>query len=613
MRLKYFCVENFGSYQALEFYLSSLGLVAVSGPTGSGKSTFADIVPWILFGQTSKEGGVDEVRQWGASEPTRGTLILETPTGEVRVTRIRGTAAQNDLYWTEFPSMEEARGKNLLDTQQLLNERIGMDAETYLLGGYFSQFSAADQFFFAKAKERRPILERIADVSTPVSLAERSSTIRKEAKKRLEELTTSRAKLQGWMDALISQKTASEGSSTSWEESHQAELDAVSRQAGNFEVGKAQKYGEILARLERLEQAITPVSEYETALTKNRAEREKLTKKRAEYQKWLPIAAEVRSQLASSEREKARQERLPDSCPECQRPGANPLRAERLAQLTRDISDLSKEYAEAQRVVAALERDLRGEADLDRKEREIRQNQAANAVLLGKFEAESAALEALEKAPNIYADRLAQLNKAENPYVNQLAEVAKRLDTATKDLAAEDADIHETTQLVASIATLYDLSFVLRAEKLRAAVTELEAGTNSRLEKYFDGVFRVKFLLEDSDKLEVEITNNGHVCSFRQLSGGERRQLTLCFWRAMARLAADAAGLSFSLVTMDESFNGLSDELKVKAFRLLEEVAGEAESVVVIDHSPALKSMFDTVFEVEKVGENSVLKGAEQS
>jgi len=54
------CVlENFASYERLEFDFSPQGLTLIEGPTGSGKSTLCDAIPWILFGRTAKDGALD--------------------------------------------------------------------------------------------------------------------------------------------------------------------------------------------------------------------------------------------------------------------------------------------------------------------------------------------------------------------------------------------------------------------------------------------------------------------------------------------------------------------------------------------------------------------------
>jgi len=185
MRLLKAQVENFGSYRNLSFFYENLGLALVYGPTGSGKSTLADVAPWILYGVTAKNGNADDVRSWTSpNEPTTGSLTLELREQLITITRIRGKG-KNDLYWCFGDHCDLSvlsRGKDLSDSQKLLNEILGADAETFCAASYFSEFSKTANFFYAGAKERRGLFERIADTRLATRLQDRASLARKKSK-----------------------------------------------------------------------------------------------------------------------------------------------------------------------------------------------------------------------------------------------------------------------------------------------------------------------------------------------------------------------------------------------------------------------------------------------
>lgn len=189
MRLLSFAAENFGSYKELGFRFDDLGLGLISGSTGSGKSTLYDAPCWTLYGETAKGGSVEEVKSWQSpNEATKGVLTLDVNGTKLQVTRIRGKHNENDLYWIE--SGEKIRGKDLTETQKLLNQRLNCDIEHYLSGAYSSEFSSTGQFFTAKTKDRKALFEKIANLSWVKALEEKLLQEKKVTKSLKEGLET---------------------------------------------------------------------------------------------------------------------------------------------------------------------------------------------------------------------------------------------------------------------------------------------------------------------------------------------------------------------------------------------------------------------------------------
>ena len=156
-------VRNFASYSKLVIdFTQESGLTLIEGPTGAGKSTLCDIVPWVLFGRTAKGGTVDEIRTWNNREPTIGTVVLSLPDGKWEIVRTRGKS--NDLAFRCAGLQDLQRGKDLSDTQRLLNQKLGMDFDLYLAGAYYHEFSPTAQFFTSTAKTRRVTCENLVDL-----------------------------------------------------------------------------------------------------------------------------------------------------------------------------------------------------------------------------------------------------------------------------------------------------------------------------------------------------------------------------------------------------------------------------------------------------------------
>lgn len=185
MRVLNWRVENFGSYKSMEFDPSNRGLTLISGPTGSGKSTLCDVIPWILFGKTAKDGAVDDVRNWSTEEDTKGWAEVEVGQRVLIINRIRGK--QNDLYFTNGISQAN-RGKDIPDTQKMINKYLGLTPDLYLSGAYFHEFSRTANFFATTAKARRELCDQIVDLLLANKLQKSFSEEKKQISKDVDKL-----------------------------------------------------------------------------------------------------------------------------------------------------------------------------------------------------------------------------------------------------------------------------------------------------------------------------------------------------------------------------------------------------------------------------------------
>lgn len=212
-------IENFGSYKHLTFDFTGQGLTLIQGPTGSGKSTLMDIATWCLFGQTAKGGSVNEVRNWDNKDtPTKGVLTVQTPTGIVKVTRIRGTPQENDLYYEEANSESKIRGKDLTETQKSLEIRLGINYSIFVAGSYFNEFSDTVSFFNARAGEKRQLFNKIANLEFANKIIERSKERSKECRKLISNATTTLANLSGQLSQLKRTIENAQKTATDWDE-----------------------------------------------------------------------------------------------------------------------------------------------------------------------------------------------------------------------------------------------------------------------------------------------------------------------------------------------------------------------------------------------------------
>lgn len=261
MKLLNLKVTNFGSHPTFEMDLSAQGLALIYGPTGSGKSTIMDMAAWTLFGCTAKGGNADEVRSWlNLDEPTVGELSVLLNDTIVTVKRTRAKGAKNDLFFNDSPAGNSdgnsdcKRGKDLGDTQKLLEARLGVTKELFLAGAYFHEFSRTGTFFVAKSNERRELLEHVADTRLATKLQQSTSESRREAKHALNDAAATFARADERARCLAAQIERSRKASLLWSQKNEGEITFLQARIENFEKEKQSKIETVKTKGDRWEE-----------------------------------------------------------------------------------------------------------------------------------------------------------------------------------------------------------------------------------------------------------------------------------------------------------------------------------------------------------------------
>ncbi len=465
MRLLYSYIKNFSSYEEVSLTLCNQGLTLIQGNTGSGKSTLCDIVPWILFGKTAKNGSVDEVLTWPGDKVTFGRAVIEINDSEINIYRMRAANPKhNDLYWTVSGHDEKNRGKDLLDTQKRINGLLGMDCDLYLSGSYFHEFSQAAQFFSTTAKNRREICEQVVDLSLAVSLQDKITNNIRAAKKQLQEINTKTEVLASNIAMLKNMQKTELTKVSDWDKAH------------DFDIIKTK---ELYERFEE-NRDIKPKS---------------------------------------------------NICPTCKT----------VLGQTKHIHNNSE---------------------------------------------------------NPYKAKLEALITQTNPHTGSAKDFS--LDIVNKQYDLHDLDVARDKLLEKSgdLAILGDVVEMFRTTLIQSTTVFLEDQTNHMLSTYFDAEIEVSFSATSTDNLLVIIRKDGNICSYAQLSKGQRQLLRLCFGVAIMKAVSNHHSVKFNTLWIDEGLDGLSDALKIKAYRLFQELQIEYENVFVVEHSESLKALFENKYSV---------------
>lgn len=569
MRILTCQAENFGSYGKLSLDLQNIGLSLVYGKTGSGKSTLPDVVAWALFGTTAKDGAADDVRSWQAgSEATTATVEVHTDRPLI-VTRIRGKG-KNDLYFIEGADGAPQRGKDITETQKLLEQRLGVTAELFIAASYFHEFSPTGAFFTAKAKDRRDLFEKLAPLDLPKKLAERASAERKLTKERLQKEEANNSKVSGQIDSTQQALESALDSAMTWEEHQANKVKTAQKLAQAFEETRVRQ----LKLLEDLSSKFE--SKKNDQIDKIVADLESMRVHPDDYYAGQLEALELKR---------------PGPGQPCSKCGQAKDHAEEMEAFYEKRAAIKQARAQNQ-LLAQQENSLIDRIDALQAHRNPYPTQ----------------IEELKGQKNPHATQVSTETVAANPFDKQAAELTRRLETLTLQHKASQDSIAALESRLGALNALYDLSGALRGELLKNAVQRIQDATNGYLETYFDAEIRVNLQLEGSDSLAVTLQKSGFDCNYKQLSKGQRGLLKLCFSLAVMHAAADRAGVHFANLFFDEALDGLDADLKVKAFTLFQALEEEHESIVLIDHAPEFQNLFNRKYLVTMIGDNSQIE-----
>lgn len=573
MRLGKCVAKNFGSYENLEIDFSDMGLALAYGPTGSGKSTLADLTCWAIFGITAKDGSVDDVRSWtNPGEPTIVSQEVLLNANTINITRVRGRPSENDLFWIEQSSPDnKIRGKDLSDTQKLLNARLGFDAETYLTAAYFHEFSDTGKFFTASAKDRRQLFDRICSMATPNTIREKAAEENKKVKNLIIETRLSLERTSGQLSHCYSSKVESDKSADNWDLSQARVREEIIKKSFNFK-----------------DECTRAIKQYEIAVCFWDSQQNKIIEKAQSNLEYLEEKIKKRDWKKEIKEIKKELTTLGDTrCNEC---GSITSNAERL-EIQKRIHDLEQECSKNESILTKIEY-IKLELE----------------HLINEINPNIALLETAKNAENKYEDQLRIEQNRANPYTAKCILLGVEIKELTRTQEAQKTKLTEYEHRLNALSRLSDLSQELRGVLLKKAVSSIQNNTNEYLETYFDAEIKVQFTAENADNISINIQKNGYTCNYKQLSKGQRQLLKLSFVISIMKAASNKSGVHFDNLFMDEALDGLDTALKLKAFRLFESLATEHSSILMIDHASEFQTLFNKKFIVSLSEDKSYIE-----
>lgn len=566
-------VENFASYKELDFDFQDKGLTLISGSTGSGKSTICDIIPWILFGRTAKGGNADEILSWPGDKITYASINVKHNGNLTQIQRTRGPKPKdNDLLYIDLDNLCNIRGKDLNDTQKLINQRLGLDYELYLSGAYFHEFSQTAQFFITTAKNRRSILEQLVDLSLAKTLQTNLGEAKKHTKSSIFSAEQGIALLENNLNNIEETFHREVNRAEVWQMAHKLAVKELAEKNDNFKTETTKKYHELMQVSIRWD---TVKGSKVNTLEKRIHKLENKIKPEKYFSVWNEMLVRKENEHDGS------------TCTEC---GAS-LEHQAALDTRQERYEYDTEYAKQGEILEEM------------------------SYIAGNLQKEQVTknpylthIEDIENGVNVYSEQLDKELAKVNPHQQVYLSLGEDVSRMRKQLNARQEELSNFKQTQSDLELLSDFTETYRGEVIKTTIEGIQDKTNELLTQHFDSEVQISLSIEGADKVEAIVTKDSNEAAYSQLSKGQRQLLKLCFGIAVMKTVQNHHAISFEQIFLDESLDGLDENFKLKAYGLLQSLALGYNSVFVVEHSSELKAQFENQMHVELTSEGSTVE-----
>lgn len=563
---------SFGSGNFIDF--TAAPVTQIIGPNGFGKSSIPLILEEMLYNKNSKGISKADIPNRYINEGYWGKLTFDKDDSEyvLEITRkstIKVKLSRDGVDISSHTSTETFKSVLAL---------MGNDFKTFSQLVY-QNTNTSLQFLVATDTARKKFLIELFQLGEYVELFEKFKEAARDLTVRVTALNSQVQTVQNWLDSNKLEDTDEipllENTIDIFEDEKSAayltsEINNITRT--NRDIAQNNKYAELLKTID-----IDAINAIHVEAIKSYDEEQK----------------EVGGLIAEGKRRSAQHKKLlnlGDACPTCEQAIDTAFKQRLIEEEENELADINTKILELNKLIESIK--------LNNKNHEYKASQVKDWEELFRSVNPDLPSELLDK--EALSDELSNITikisnarqelkkiQAHNDNANKhnsrvavILEQAEKFDAQLKTLTAtlaEEQDLLGQLELLKKAFSTNGLT----AYKIENLVKDLEDLTNDYLAELSDGRFTLDFSVT-SDKLNVNITDNGNPISIAVLSSGELARVNTSTLLALRKLMNSISKSKINVLFLDEVISVLDEQGKEK---LVEVLLKEDLNTYLVSHS----------------------------
>lgn len=554
---KQISATNFFSWKQLDFDFQS-GITLINGQNlddntseGSGKSSIPNALCWGLYGQLPKDVNIDDVIKTGE----KSCCVVITLENGDEIVRFR---KPNQLYIQSGDSVET--GKDMKETQKMINDIIGMSFDTFCQSVYFAQ-NYSNKFITASQEDKVKILSELQDLTVFDKASKKANDQLKEIKSNtLLKMETDKTYKEGMLSLI------------------ESELNTFIKLSDSFDQDKLNQLDELIIKNDHIAVKIKEIDvESQTIVNLD-----SIHNKNQKLEQIRETLSECQNRLYHIQTLKIEKQKAINSlnCPTCGQHLPNSV----------CIDIVIPDDTGLKQVETTLKNELN---DLGGDVHDLIMKKAKN--------------ELLNERLNHLIEQRKQLNKEVskiesmyNPYLDKIHNLSIRLQQIQNELDLLNQFISEKIKEIKHLEFLKDGFKEIKSYVFQSMLTELNNKTNQYIRELFEIPASITFdnISDEGDisKIKTIVMLDGYERSLGLLSGGQFRRVQLAVDFALSDIVSQRSKNPINLRILDEAFKDLSEVSQERVINLLQNMKG---STILIEHNSLIKSIVNHVYNVE--------------